>query len=811
MTDNSETLAPVRAVPRFRAVRRVDTSSLGGLAALINADDRNKRDYSLDYSQLEFTDRRTLAVPTPNGTQEYGFSPDSFERFATGLLGIPSKFLNEQPLTGAGSQQDIVNQRLSAASTKPCLVRVREAPTDEGLHGVLRSVLPGDYTPFDNRHLLAAVTRATREHGLTLEVKASNANDPMTLERGFHMRLLGENEYSLSGDSHKFGIYAYTSEVAMDTVDVSAMLWRLLCSNGLMGWGDSQVLHQRHKGVQTHELGALVVEASYAALRQAETTIELVERLRGKTVDDVHAFLTGRVARGMKLSDGFLESVQSVYRSSYQNDETHYGVMQAMTEAAQGLPPSERAKMETKIGNFFLSMLGVTSLLSAALGLHIRGPVRFTTIQRVQSMEISQVGWETALITSIISNNDIRVALRKKVTPDHFHGALQKNCYDWLIRWFNNPEYGDTPSWESFLDAFPNFEAEVVEDSTAALCDKVRSYKIHSDITEALVAVAEETRASSLGGLEALKRLTSQLISAHQEDNSTNMVDMAGKLREEYLAMKAGEVKLKGKAYPWPALNDATLGFRDGQLVVFYARPKSFKSWLAIEVMRHLHAQGETCVIFSQELSEIEIARRWVALEARIDYPNYLRGACTEEEEARFEECLDRFLEEPPVIIDRLTGTGEAAVTEMGAKVADYNATSICVDGMYFLGEDWRELALLTRGFKRVARERNIRILGVTQQNRAKNEKGGSDVAYGDSFLQDCDLLLKFFRDGQHRRERKVLATVAAIREGTEVSFTIHAKLCENMTQDRVIVDASDEDEGTADVPTEEEPLDLPE
>lgn len=344
-----------RLPPGLRAARRLDTSSLEGLLSVINVDDRNKADYSVNLSDLEVTNRRTLAVPTSEGTLEYGFSPDSFAGFAD-LLGVPSKFLSEQPIIGPGSQKDIIMQRISTLVKKnTALVRVRNAPTDDGLAGTIRAILPGDYVPFDNRHLIQAAMRSVREHGLQVEVQSSTFTDPRALEKGLHVRLLGQEEFNLGGDPHRFGLHLFTSEVSQDNIAVDAMLWRLICTNGLMGWGDSSVVSQKHRGVQTHEITALVVEGAHSAFLQVEAVRETVARLISQPVADPLDYIRNRGARAMRLSDGFTQGVEETYKADYsQQPASRYTLMQAYTQTARDLGPHERPKMEAKIGAHFL-------------------------------------------------------------------------------------------------------------------------------------------------------------------------------------------------------------------------------------------------------------------------------------------------------------------------------------------------------------------------------------------------------------------------------------------------------------------------
>lgn len=356
------TSLPVRRSPP--SIGRPNTSpkrldDLAALATFINIDDRNKADFTVSGSKIEFTNRRTLALPSKDGTVEYGFSPPAFEAFC-GLLDIPAKYLSSCPIVGRGSQQDQINERLSGRLAEEFLIRVRNNNTEEGLKGSVRTVLKADYSLFDNRHMVASVQRSLREIGGDFTLVSTNAQDPKSLEHSLHIRVTRTGGFDVmnSGDAHNMGFHAVGSEVGNEDTSVSSLVWRRVCSNGMMGWAEGDILKQRHRNIQQHELAALMQEAIDASIRQEEGVKLMLEQSMSVTIENPRAYIEMVGARRMRLPDGFIaavwETFESDMRQSGQQTATRFSVAQAFTRAAQALPVVERVKVESRVGKFLL-------------------------------------------------------------------------------------------------------------------------------------------------------------------------------------------------------------------------------------------------------------------------------------------------------------------------------------------------------------------------------------------------------------------------------------------------------------------------
>lgn len=195
----------------------------------------------------------------------------------------------------------------------------------------------------------------------------------------------------------------------------------------------------------------------------------------------------------------------------------------------------------------------------------------------------TNVDFESALITAIIDTRDIRSVIQQKIAKDFFFTPMGKTAFSYLLHWYQNPAYGDTPSWESFMHAFNGFVPSRVEDSIIALCDKVREQKMYSDLAYVVQEVSKQTAADPKKGFELLRKEAARLSTMHTPDDAQDIRSMVDSIRENYLRMEGDPTGLRGYPYPWPALNHATLGLKKGNAVLFYGRPKT-KKCICIDV-----------------------------------------------------------------------------------------------------------------------------------------------------------------------------------------------------------------------------------
>lgn len=423
---------------------------------------------------------------------------------------------------------------------------------------------------------------------------------------------------------------------------------------------------------------------------------------------------------------------------------------------------------------------------------------------------MDEFDFESALVTKIITEKDIRTVIKQKIDSSFFFSAMPKAAFLYLMDWYRNPEYGDTPSWELFESYFDGFEPVETQDSVVALCNQVRQRRLYSDIAEALGHVGEVTRGSALEGLEELKRQVSRLAIRHTVNNTSSIQQHLEEIKANYMLLKSmdSDKKLRGLPYPWPELNRATLGAARGNLIVLYGRPKSMKTWLALDTVRMWNDVGARICVFSQEMSSQEMARRFVALVTKVDYRRFTRGELEPQEERDFFENLELFHERPPFDIDTIVSRGTDVEIELKSKIEEHNYTGVLIDGAHKMGRDWKEIADVLTATKRVIKD-NIPALVTTHAHRrgGKTEVGGDadDVAHSDAFFQDCDLGLRVLREKEHKAKKVICVWTSAVREGDSCAFEVSSRTGELfLTQTRAIPIEEDEDEEAGETNEEE-------
>jgi replicative DNA helicase len=410
---------------------------------------------------------------------------------------------------------------------------------------------------------------------------------------------------------------------------------------------------------------------------------------------------------------------------------------------------------------------------------------------------------EAGLITKILEEQDIRTSIKLNVTPYFFQDIECREIYQWILERFQ--QYGRTPSLRLIERNFPNFELLDSDEDIIELIAEVKRSKLHSDIAIALKEVKQALLEDPEVGLEKYRETAGRLTLTHSNTEDLDITKDTEEIWDEFETARSGE-GVMGIPYPWPYLNQVTLGMHRGELIGIYARPKSMKTWLAIVIANHIHKQGKVLAFFSGEMPVRQIRRRLAALRADLPYAGFRSGRLDKKQTIRFKRALAELKKSPPFMICKIGGTGDSAITEVRAKCEEYGVDIAICDGIYFWMEDdsHHSFRTITRGLKKaIAEPLNIPVIGITQANRSSEQskgRGTTGVAFGDSMAQDCDQLIHIIREQQHTEQQELLITMPAMREAAGGTFTINAIPANNFTQKAVHEDQheilDDTDEG---------------
>ena len=214
----------------------------------------------------------------------------------------------------------------------------------------------------------------------------------------------------------------------------------------------------------------------------------------------------------------------------------------------------------------------------------------------------------------------------------------------------------------------------------------------------------------------------------------------------------------------FPALDDLTGGFQKSDLIIIAGRPSQGKTALALTIARNaaLHKQKKTsAAIFSLEMSEQQLIVRMLSAEAKVSAHQLRTGTLPEENWKLLSRNVGR-LAEAKIFID---DTPALSILELRAKArrlkAEHDIELIVVDYLQLIQgpknaeSREREISMISRSLKALAKELNIPVVALSQLNRAVESRGDkrpvlADLRESGAIEQDADVVIFVHRPELH-------------------------------------------------------------
>ena len=218
----------------------------------------------------------------------------------------------------------------------------------------------------------------------------------------------------------------------------------------------------------------------------------------------------------------------------------------------------------------------------------------------------------------------------------------------------------------------------------------------------------------------------------------------------------------------FPDLDECLGGLQRADLVILGARPSMGKSSLAVNMAVNAAKSGQTCGVFSLEMTREQLAMRILASEAEIDSHRLRLGLYTHLEENRIIDSIGR-LSDLPVFIDdtpyqgmlEMRGKTRRLALEQGLDllVVDYLQL---VQGKQRWGQSNRvqEITEISRELKVLAGDLKVALIACSQlnrmvENRPNNRPRLSDLRDSGSIEQDADVVMFIHREDVYTTEEE--------------------------------------------------------
>jgi replicative DNA helicase len=259
---------------------------------------------------------------------------------------------------------------------------------------------------------------------------------------------------------------------------------------------------------------------------------------------------------------------------------------------------------------------------------------------------------------------------------------------------------------------------------------------------------------------DLLERAERAVLEVAQEDRQKSIRKIADILDEE-------TNRLHKRSIAHSPLTGTPSGFND--LVVIAARPSMGKSALVANIAENAALAGYPVALFSLEMSESELAQRFVASQANVKGEDLRRGRVAEN---RWQKILDacQRLGQAPLYIDDSSDTGVLEVRAKSRRIhhqlEDRGGLGlIIIDYLQLMRHEGRvesrveQVGQISRGLKSLARELGVPVIALSQLSRAVEQRGGdkkpilSDLRESGQIEQDSDLVMFIYRDEYYNKE----------------------------------------------------------
>ncbi len=258
---------------------------------------------------------------------------------------------------------------------------------------------------------------------------------------------------------------------------------------------------------------------------------------------------------------------------------------------------------------------------------------------------------------------------------------------------------------------------------------------------------------------------------------------------DEMEAISSRGGNLGGVPTGFAELDDLTNGLHPGQMVIVAARPGMGKSTLALDLARSASIKhGLTSVIFSLEMSQIEITMRLLSAEASIPLSHIRGGRMSDDDWSRVATKMGQVSEAPMFIDD----SPNLTMVEIRAKARRlkqrHELKLVVIDYIQLMTSGKKvesrqlEVSEFSRQLKLLAKELEVPVVALSQLNRGPEQRTDkkpmlSDLRESGSLEQDADMVILLNRpdiyDKESERAGEADIDLAKHRNGPTKMMTV--------------------------------------
>ena len=419
-----------------------------------------------------------------------------------------------------------------------------------------------------------------------------------------------------------------------------------------------------------------------------------------------------------------------------------------------------------------------------------------TVIKRI--MPNSQEA-EEAVIGSMLLDQDAVIQAAEKLTEQDFYNPRYKVLFSaivelqqegrpadlvTLVNKLHEKKAADDISSVEFLSniisAVPTsanvrYYADIVQQKSQ-LRDLIRTTE---DITNR--CYQDSSNVSEL--MEETERNIFQLVQGHAaSEDFTPIQDIALETLESIQSAAQNSGTVTGLSTGFRDLDYRTAGLQRSDLILIAARPSMGKTAFALNIAEYVAMIHHVpTAIFSLEMSKVQLAKRLVSMNSKVDSQHIRTGSLEDDEWAKITES-SIILGESSLFID---DTGSISINELRSKcrklkmeqglglvIIDYLQLMSAGSGNKNISRQ-QEISDISRSLKSLARELDCPVIALSQLSRKVEEREDkrpilSDLRESGAIEQDADVVMFLYRDEYYTKDASTQKGVTEVIIGKQ-------------------------------------------
>lgn len=407
-------------------------------------------------------------------------------------------------------------------------------------------------------------------------------------------------------------------------------------------------------------------------------------------------------------------------------------------------------------------------------------------------MENQIINIEAQVLSSILdSGRKVFEEVADLLKSNDFLMPLHSSIFKACERLLENDEYIDANIVCLEMQKDSQFKAEDILSiaSLSPLSDidtyikKIKENSIKRQLKDLAGFIHKESISPSKSSEEILDSIESKVFALSVDKDTEGFLtgkDATLIALKHIKKMKETQTFLQGVDTGFKELNEITTGFGKGELVVIGARPSMGKTALILSMIIKTISSGKGVALFNLEMSTTELMIRMFSAYARIPMQDIRGGKIEDYELTKITAISQKLCDATKFFIDdghNLT-LSKLRSKLRKLKTQENNISIAFIDYLQLMQPDksknlprHEEIAEISRGLKKLARELEIPIVTLAQLNRSLEYRDDkrpilSDLKESGSIEQDADIIIFLYRDEIYKERDNKHKIASARKQG---------------------------------------------